>query len=327
MPQCIGAGDMRLGCWTPLRAEDDGAGNPLQAAIDGIREAEDQGFDMALVAERWLGPWLEAWHLATAVALSTRKIELITAVHPGILNPQVVAKFGTTLHAISEGRCAINVVNGWQQDELDVYGNGGWLCDPEKRYKRMDEFIRVVRGLWTDSSFALNGEFYRVNSNGLPIALPVSPAPRIYATSRSDTGQSIIARSCDVWFIDAPAQHRRYENNFASIAALVKTMDERCRALGRRVDYCLNTTVLCLDDLNGATARADELEVKARNNRQLLIPGGVRGLGGGLVGSPSIIVERMQRYRDIGISGFMLRFIPQPAGRTNFLKSVAPQLH
>jgi FMNH2-dependent dimethyl sulfone monooxygenase len=322
----MGADDMRLGCWTPLRAEGDAVSDPLRAAIDGIREAEDQGFDMALVAERWLGPWLEAWHLTTALALSTNKIELITAVHPGILNPQVVAKFGTTVHMISGGRCAINVVNGWQQNELDVYGNGAWLCDPEKRYKRMDEFIRVVRGLWTDSEFALEGEFYRVNSKGLLVALPTPPAPRIYSTSHSDTGQNIIANSCDVWFIDAPAQHRQYEKNFASIAALVKAMNERCHALGRRLDYYLNATVLCLDDLSDAMTRADELEVKAKNNRQLLIPGGVRGLGGGLVGSPSFVVERMRRYQEIGISGFMLRFIPQPAGRTKFLKSVAPQL-
>jgi dimethylsulfone monooxygenase len=318
---------MRLGCWTPLRVEGDGGGDALRAAIDRIRQAEDQGFNMALVAERWLGPWLEAWHLTTALALSTNRIELITAVQPGILNPQVVAKFGATMHVISKGRCAINVVNGWQRPELDVYGNGAWLDDPDARYKRMDEFIRVIRGLWTDSEFALDGEFYRVNCKGLLVTLPAPPAPRIYSTSRSDAGQNTIANLCDVWFIDAPGQHRLYEKNFASIAALSKCMDQRCQAIGRSVEYCLNATVLCLNDLNEALSRADELEVKAKGNRKMLIPGGVLGLGGGLVGSPNLIIERMQRYQEIGISSFMLRFIPEPGGRMKFLRDVASRLH
>lgn len=317
---------MRLGCWTPLRAEDESPGDPFRAAIDGIRDAEEQGFDMVLVAERWLGPWPEAWHLATALALCTKKIELITAVHPGILNPQVVAKFGATLHAISGGRAAINVVNGWQRDELDVFGNGGWLPDPDKRYKRMDEFMRVVRGLWTEPSFALDGEFYRVNCKGLPIMMPRSPAPRIYSTSRSEIGQAAIAQSGDVWFIDAPGEHRGYENNFASVSILIQDMNKRCEGLGRRPDYYFNATVLCMDDQDEALARADQFEIAARNNRKLLVPGGVRGLGGGLVGSPGFVLERMQRYQELGIAGFMLRFLPQPSGRAKFLKEVVPHL-
>ncbi len=317
---------MRFGCWTPLRAADASGRSPLRAAIDGVRDAEDQGFDMVLVAERWLGPWLEAWHLATALALTTKKIELITAVHPGILNPQVVAKFGATLHAISDGRCAINVVNGWQQSELDVYGNGAWLDEPARRHKRMEEFIGVVKGLWTDTAFALDGEFYRVDTKGLAIGRPVGPLPRIYATSHSDAGQNVIAKSCDVYFIDSPARHREYENNFAAVAALIESMNRRCRGIGRQLDYCLNASVLCLDDMGEAAARADGLEVQARNNRALLVPGGVRGLGSGLVGPPSLVVERMQRYQEAGISGFMLRFLPQPVGRAKFVESVVPRL-
>jgi dimethylsulfone monooxygenase len=316
---------MRLGCWTPLLSKDDGIDDPAAAAVAAIRKAEDQGFDMVLVAERWLGPWLEAWMLAAALAVSTKRIELITAVHTSILNPQVVAKLGASLQSMSRGRAAINVVNGWWREEIDVYANGGWLDASDKRYQRMEEFINVVKGLWAPTPFGLQGEFFRIESGGLPIMTPSSP-PRIYAVSRSDTGKAVIARTCDAWFIDAPPGYRKYEENFQAIAADVAEMSKRAKDLGRAVECHLNATILCADRYEEALTRADRLEGEARNNRKLLVAAGVRGLGAGLLGPPSLIAERMQRYREAGIRGFMLRFLPQPMGAEIFARDVLPLL-
>jgi len=84
---------MRLGIWTPLphtiRSEPameagvhqvkarGGEGTPdksFQFALDVVARAEALGFDITLIAERLLGPDLEAWMLAAALGARTRKI-------------------------------------------------------------------------------------------------------------------------------------------------------------------------------------------------------------------------------------------------------------
>ena len=64
------------------------------------------------------------------------------AVHPGIVTPQVVAKMGASLDRISGGRFAINIVNGWFQQEFELFSNGAWIDASDARYRRMDEFVR-----------------------------------------------------------------------------------------------------------------------------------------------------------------------------------------
>src|SRR5271154_486131 len=178
---------MKLGVWTPLphtiRAEPRMAaaiaelqtrgGEPridssFKFAAETISWAETQGFETTLIAERFLGPDLEAWILSAALAAHTSKIELMTAVHPGIVTPQVVAKMGASLDRISGGRFAVNVVNGWFKEEFEQFSNGGSLEEnDERRYRRMDEFIRVIKGLWTEDRFSFQGEFYRIEDGSL----------------------------------------------------------------------------------------------------------------------------------------------------------------
>src|SRR5262249_7487153 len=123
---------MRLGIWTPLphtirperrmeqaiaQLKEQGSGHGPDAsfefAVDILQQAERHDFDISLIAARQLGPDLEAWTLASALASRTTNMELMVAVHPGINTPQMVAKMGASLDRISGGRFSVNVVNGW----------------------------------------------------------------------------------------------------------------------------------------------------------------------------------------------------------------------
>lgn len=316
---------MRFGCWTPLRGGEEGIDDHFELARQTLTRAEERGFTTSLVAERFIGAEYESWILASALAQHTRKMELIVAVHPGIITPGVAAKMGVTLDNMSGGRCAINIVNGWWQEEMQTFGNGAWLDETEARYRRMDEFIQVMNGLWENETFSFAGEFYQMDAGRLVQQVLRKPHPSVYAASRSDLGKDVVARRCDAWFVDAPPAHRSYEENFTAIEAHLRNMDERCAKLGRKLDYVLNAAVLCCDTVQEAQSKADALEERARNNR-LLLAGGVKGLGGGLVGTPDMIAERIKRYESIGITSMMLRFMPAFAGMDIFARQIMPKL-
>ena len=156
---------MKFGIWTPLphtirpepgmdraiAAIKSGASlagradGTFEFACDVVRRADELGFDTTLIAERFLGPDLSAWVLASALAMVTKRIELMVAVHPGMVTPHVIAKMASSLDRISQGRCALNIVNGWWMEEFDLFSNGTWIGDAE-RYPRMGEYIQVIKG-------------------------------------------------------------------------------------------------------------------------------------------------------------------------------------
>jgi dimethylsulfone monooxygenase len=301
-----------------------GVDRSFQFAIDVVRKAEDYGFYTTLIAERFLGPDLEAWILGSALAMQTRSIEVMVAVHPGIVLPQVVAKMGATLDRISGGRFAVNVVNGWWVDEFNLYGNGSWIAASERRYRRMDEFMQVMRGLWTEDIFSFEGEFFHVDKGSLPTKPYRIPSPPIYAASRSDVGKDMIARHGDVWFASYQPDHRLYEENFAAISADIAWMNERAASLGRSLRYGISAHVICDNSVEQANARAAELLAYGQRDPVALVA--ARALGAGLVGTPQLIAERLARYAAIGIDCPMLHFHPMIDGLDQFAAEVMPLL-
>jgi probable F420-dependent oxidoreductase len=59
-----------------------------------------------------------------------------------------------TLDSLSGGRMELGVGIGWLQEEFDVLGIP-WA----KRGKRTDEYIEVLRALWTEDAASYDGEF------------------------------------------------------------------------------------------------------------------------------------------------------------------------
>jgi FMNH2-dependent dimethyl sulfone monooxygenase len=316
-----------------LAGHDDGT---FSFACDVVRRADELGFDVTLIAERYLGPDLSAWVLASALAMVTRRIELMVAVHPGMVTPQVVAKMGASLDRISGGRCALNIVNGWWMQEFDLFSNGTWIGDAE-RYPRMGEYIQVIKGLWTDSDFNFDGAYYRAHvraaltgaegkvvmpSAGEIVARPSRrPYPPIYAASRSPDGKAVIAQHCDVWFGEYKPGHRNFEANIARMAVDFRAMDGLTAKYGRKLRYAINPQVICCDSQAEAERLADEAERNAGPRDRM-----VNALGAGLVGTPQTIAERLRRYEAIGLDCVMLRFTPMLAGVEAFGSKVIPLL-
>lgn len=333
---------MRLGIWTPLphtiRHEpamlegirqvgtrgDASADKSFQFALDVVSKGEALGFDITLIAERLLGPDLEAWMLTAALAARTKAIQVMPAVYPGMITPQLAAKMGATLDRITGGRFAINVVNGWYQKEFELFSNGGWIASSDARYDRMNEFVRVLKGLWSEDHFTFAGEYYRADDATLPQKPVRMPHPPIYTASRADSGKDVIAEHCDLWFVNYQPDYRRYEESFALIKKDVADLAQRAREFGRTLSFGMSAHVSCADTLAEAQARADELELYGQRDR--VASTAARGLGACLVGTPELIAARMRQYEEIGVELFLLNFHPMLEGLETFAKYVMPLL-
>ena len=93
--------------------------------------AERVGFEYALLQTRFIASYgadnqLEAAALGSALAAVTNKINLISAVHPGLWHPAVYAKILSTIDNISDGRVAVNVSAAGLKVSLRPLASRGW---------------------------------------------------------------------------------------------------------------------------------------------------------------------------------------------------------
>ena len=332
---------MRYGIWTPLPNTvqpepglDAGteqlvthgrAGEPdlsLKFAVQTLQRAEQLGFDLTLIAQRWLGPDPDCLILGTALAAATQKMCIMPALHPGVIDPRVAAKMMATLDRVSGGRTAVNIVTGWWRDELNMFSNGAYLDDEDARFRRVDEYIQVLKGMMAEPSYSFAGEFYQCEEAKLLNRPAQKPYPPIYAASRHEQGKEVIARECDLWFVPVREGIDRYEENFAVIAAEVEDMRKRAARYNREIQFGISCHVMCTPTDAEARDKAMALEEYGKQSRLALIS--AKALGAGLLGSPERIARRLKRYDDIGVSTLMLHFHPMIEGLETFARDVMP---
>ena len=165
--------------------------------------AEEIGFDYVLLQTRFFASYgaenqLEAAALASALAAVTSRLKIITAVLPGLWHPAVMAKILATIDQISNGRAAVNIVSGWFKEEFTRYGEP-WL-EHDERYRRSEEFIEMLRGLWTEEAFTYRGDFYQTKEAPLQ-PKPVAP-PTIFQGGNSRAAKEMASRVSDVYFMN-----------------------------------------------------------------------------------------------------------------------------
>jgi FMNH2-dependent dimethyl sulfone monooxygenase len=296
----------------------------FQFALDVLRKGEALGFDISLVACRWLGADLDTWVLSTALAAQTTRMEIMVAVHPGIIHPQIAAKMGATLDRISGGRFSVNVVNGWNQAEFEFFGNQEWVNDPDSRYQRMDEYVQVLKGIWSQEEFEFSGRFYRCPPTKVPLRPLQVPNPPIYTASRTDAGKDVIAKYCDHWFASYQNDYRAYEDNVATICNDISDLRARAGALGRTLGFGISGHVIIGKTMEDALAQAHELEAHGKTSR--VNATAAKALGAGLLGTAETVADRLKRYEDIGVGTVMLHFHPMLDGLDRFADEVMPKL-
>lgn len=164
--------------------------------------AEASGFEYALSQIRFTAGYgaefqHESVSFSHALLEATKTLKVIAAILPGPWNPALAAKQIATINHLTNGRVAVNVVSGWFRGEFAAIGEH-WL-DHDERYRRSEEFIRALRGIWAEDSFTFRGDFYRFNNYSLK-PKPIDPQPEIFQGGSSRAARDMAARVSDWYF-------------------------------------------------------------------------------------------------------------------------------
>jgi FMNH2-dependent dimethyl sulfone monooxygenase len=274
-----------------------------------LQTADAVGFDLVLFAERHLGNDISAWLLASAVASRLERIRALVAVHPGLWDPVMVGKLAASLDRMCKGRMALNIVNGWFDEEFRMFG--GTVLQGEERYRRTIEFIDVLRGLWANEKYSYDGQFYKL-ADGRLLLKPASPSPpEIYSVSRSDRGRDFIAEQCDWWFVDIPKNAETIDDTVRGIEDAIADMNRRTQRTGRKVRYAFNPFVALgpsQDDALNTTIKqifAYEADPDVRKIERQMLP----ATKAGMIGSPEAVLRQLRRFESLGIELVLCKMI------------------
>ncbi|MGG1313008.1 MULTISPECIES: dimethylsulfone monooxygenase SfnG [Cohnella] len=324
----------------PQRTGSSFADNVRYAAI-----AERCGFGSVLLPTRFIASsdgedqW-ESLTIASALATQTKSLRLIAAVASGLWPPAIVAKILTTIDHLSGGRAAVNVVSGWLKDEYVALGEP-WL-DHDERYRRSEEFIRVLRALWTEEQANFAGDFYRLRKAEFRPRPLQQPGPPVYQGGNSKAARRMAGRVSDFYLMNG--------NTVENLRKQIEEVRKYAAENGREVRFGVNAFVIVRDteaearqQLRDIIDYADAATVEAFR-RQVLHAGKAAperegmwadstfedliqfndGFKTGLIGTAEQVAERITELQEIGMDLLLAGFLHYDDELERFGQEVIP---
>lgn len=142
-------------------------------AVRVAQAAEVSGWEAVFVWDHlafvWGSPAADPWTTLAAIASSTERVRLGTAVTPvARRRPQVLANQVATLDVLSGGRVVFGAGLGGSPSE---FGKFGEPTAEKVRAAMLDEGLGLLRGLWSGEEVTHHGEHYTVDG------VTLSPTP------------------------------------------------------------------------------------------------------------------------------------------------------
>ncbi|WP_433219026.1 LLM class flavin-dependent oxidoreductase [Dactylosporangium sp. CS-047395] len=304
--------------------------NSLDTLTAQAQAIEAHGWGGALLGAGWGRP--DTFTVAAALAARTTTFKPLIAVRPGYWHPAHFAAAAATLDHLTGGRVLVNVVSG--TDDLAAYGDDE--TDRARRYARTAEFLQLVRRLWTREHVTYHGGHFRVADSTLAVRNE-SRHPRLYFGGASEAAERVAALEADVQLF--------WGEPLDAVRARIERLRALADELGREhapLEFGLRVTTLVRDTAAEAWAEAEQRiarmaaaavtrdanwdsavgqhrlqELAARgdvlDDNLFTAPARVGGSGAGstwLVGSPADVARSLHRYRELGITHFVLSDTP-----------------
>ena len=138
-----------------------------------------------------------------AIALVTQRLRFVTTVYlPAMRDPYSAAKAIGTAACLADGRLELGIGVGWCREEFELLGQRF-----DRRGKRTDEMLDLMKALWRPGWTEFDGEFYSTPRLEME---PTPPPIPIYVGGLSDIALRRAARH-DGWIGDLITTDRALE--------------------------------------------------------------------------------------------------------------------
>lgn len=298
---------------------------PGASVRDGLRDtmeqvalAEEMGLSTLLLGHHYLArsQFLQPLSTVAYLAARTERIRLGFGVYLLPLhNPLALAEELATLDRLSGGRLVVGLGSGYRSVEFRAFG-----VPFEQRYRRLEEYVGVLRALWSGEPVTHAGSFGELD--GARVLLPPERpgGPPLWLGAFGPVGMRRVARLDASWAV-AP------NGSVAEVAGRLADFQDALRAHGRGLarDYPLLREG-CVADTRGAAIDAAKPYLAEQY-------AGYRGWRHGatvedlidaqaVIGSPEDALARLAAYARIGYTDVVLRLQWTGMPQADVLRSI-----
>jgi dimethylsulfone monooxygenase len=286
------------------------------------------------------GAGFEAFSWAAGMGASTKYPTIFATSHVPTIHPIMAAKQAQTIDHITHGRFALNIVTGWHKPEIEMFGAP--LMDHDTRYDMAEEWLAVIKRLWTEENdFDFSGRFYNIKRGHLQPKPIQQPYPVLMNAGGSERGRHFAAKNCDVAFVvfnpEDPPQAKALISKYKRLAREEYGRDIQVWAASYVVQgqtekeardfyrYYVHEkgdweAATNLVNTMGLTTGILQPEVLKAMKEHF-----IAGWGGyPLIGTPEQIVDGFSVLLDIGLDGTVLSWAQYEAGMRAFQSDVLP---
>ncbi|WP_306118611.1 MULTISPECIES: LLM class flavin-dependent oxidoreductase [unclassified Roseitalea] len=311
-----------------------------------VKLAEQLGYRNVLCPSSYM-VGQDTWSFVSAMAPLTEDINLLAAIRCGEVHPAMLARAIATVDHVMKGRLTLNIISSNQPGED---------ASSELRYRRSTEVVEILRQAFTRETIDYEGEIYRLKGLSTDPVRPYQQngGPLLYFGGYSPAALELCGRHCEVYLMWPEPEEL--------LAERMRTVHARAEAHGRVLDYGLRLHMIVrdteaeareyardlvsrLDDATGEQIRnraqdarsyGVSLQTASRNtadeegyvepNLWTGIGRARSGCGAALVGSVEQVLEKIDRYRKMGIRAFIFSGYPSRQECEIFGRKVLPQL-
>jgi alkanesulfonate monooxygenase len=292
---------------------------------------EDGGFDRALVAQGSSSP--DSQVVVTYAAAQTSKLKFLLAHRPGFEGPALAARKLATIDQFSAGRLAVHIITGGADAEMRRDGD---YLSKDERYQRTDEYLEIVRKVWTsETPFDHAGKYYRYEgafSELKPVQKPHIP---IFFGGSSEIAIEVAGRHADVYAF--------WGEPLAAAKDTITRLRAEAAKHGRQIGFSLSLRPILAATEEAAWKRAEQIRertIALREKAGLPVSGhtpanvgsqrllqaaaagerldkrlwtgvaavtGAAGNSTSLVGTPEQVADALLDYYDLGVNHFLIR--------------------
>ncbi len=315
--------------------------------IDGMikfcQRAEELGIEQLLVGVGFHVPESFAY-LATLIR-ETKKIKFLIAYRAAIVNPTTFVQLVNTLSVFGDDRVTINLLAGISPVEQKYYGDH---LAKEDRHARLDEYIDICDMYWHgDGPVNYKGKYHHIQNGMLQYGYcnTKRQSPELFISGNSEVSMTCAKNHNGAWLI--------YSDAHDKVAKHIKPGVDMGLDVGLRMSMIIRDTKAEVDAkigemMDGVDAEwaetvaeyvkgCDSTSIKdvfARAEAakgdwidDVIWTGAVPFRGGpalAMAGTPESVSDYIIKYKQAGVSTFILSGWPQAAELENFANGVLP---